>query len=73
MTAPPFTIDGSETEFDELENDVDGEEEDEVSRSQSTESVKSMRGDDDSIMKDGSPKKKPRVTLARGGACVNCR
>jgi len=54
------------------DDDGDGEEvdtakEDEVKRSQSTESLGSWE-------REGlSPKKKPRVTLARGGACVACR
>ena len=50
----------------------DGEEEerekgDEAKRSLSTDSLRSLDRE------GGSPKKKPRVTLARGGACVACR
>lgn len=53
------------------------------SRAATKESVRSSRSSDggkdshdeenDSGQPGDSPKKKPRITLARGGACVNCR
>lgn len=45
-----------------------------ASQSQSEDGEKSDdKTDGEAGQGDDSPKKKPRVTLARGGACVNCR
>lgn len=43
-----------------------------MSRSQSADSVDAIV-EDESGKVATSPKKKPRITLARGGACVACR
>lgn len=73
MSAEPHAMyaDGEDDELygeEELDRDeVETVREEEPSRSQSTDSVKSLG------KANGSPRKKPRVTLARGGACVACR
>jgi hypothetical protein len=66
---------GSDAEY-EMDGDVDrsgmgnaGKEENQESGSGSSESVVKSEGD----RSGSSPKKKPRITLARGGACVACR
>ena len=73
LVLPPTLSPDDGDGFGEEDADGDGEEEttaredNRVKRSQSMESLRSWERD------GGSPKKKPRVTLARGGACVACR